>query len=898
MVAMAQNYKAVYFPDFPAETAKQRSVTLAFGSRSGKLYEYVKDLSSEEIRLLLGSDSYQELRDAAAVQDLPLNTYCLRQLRAAISRLAERRVQYTLPGLDVGRQLFDPLVVTFRGGAKEPFRRWYPYLEGYSPEYVRMIFSEYAPDAHIVLDPFAGTGTTAFTAAEQGKTAYFCEINPVLQFITQVKIHVRRLDSSTRASLADALGEVSKGIEGQLGAFEADYFLSKAYQDTFGDSEFFDESVYTCVLKARSLIDYVAREHPFLADLLTVAILSVLVPCSQMKRAGDLRYKTAREKRTQQVQFIPAIKRAIAQIAQDIQGDVNGLKTEPILLCEDARSLSQLPPLGIDTVITSPPYVNGTNYFRNTKIELWFLRCLHNKHDLATFRAAAVTTGINDVTSRKTPTTCHPEVEKVVRALEQRAYDARIPAMIASYFSEVADIFGIIRNHLTSRATVAIDIGDSSYAGVHVPSDYLLTVCLRDLGYSLSQEIVLRRRKSRSSVPLKQSLLVFKYRQPGQPRRVTETQQFWGPGWETFKERLPHQQQPYARRDWGHALHSLCSYSGKLKPAIAHHLVQTFVPIGGSVLDPFAGVGTIPFEAALQGRLAYGFDLSPVAFVVASAKLQNVAFQDCAKVIQKLKEYIKTNEPIVEELEETRRFGFNGKIAEYYHPETLREVLLARRYFRQHPPETAAEKLVLSCLLHILHGNRPYALSRRSHPLTPYRPSGPFEYRPLVGRLWEKVNRSLKAALPPEFQAGKMFLQDATGWWPRDINGLDAVITSPPFFDSTRFYLANWLRLWFAGWSESDFHTQPLSFVDERQKQSFEIYAPILRQARERLKPGGVVVFHLGKSIKCDMAAHLKEIGKRWFKVADIFDESVAHCESHGIRDKGTVTAHQYLALY
>ena len=115
---MTQNYKAVYFPDFPAETAKQKSVTLAFGSRSGELYEHVKDLSSEEIRLLLGSDSYQELRDAAAVEDLPLNTYCLRQLKAAFSRLAEHRIQYTLPGLDVRRQLFDPLAVLFEVGPK------------------------------------------------------------------------------------------------------------------------------------------------------------------------------------------------------------------------------------------------------------------------------------------------------------------------------------------------------------------------------------------------------------------------------------------------------------------------------------------------------------------------------------------------------------------------------------------------------------------------------------------------------------------------------------------------------------------------------------------------------------------------------------------------------------
>jgi hypothetical protein len=27
-------------------------------------------------------------------------------------------------------------------------------------------------------------------------------------------------------------------------------------------------------------------------------------------------------------------------------------------------------------------------------------------------------------------------------------------------------------------------------------------------------------------------------------------------------------------------------------------------------------------------------------------------------------------------------------------------------------------------------------------------------------------------------------------------------------------------------------------------------------------------------------------------------DESVEHCETHGITDKGTVTSHQYLVLY
>ena len=32
-----------------------------------------------------------------------------------------------------------------------------------------------------------------------------------------------------------------------------------------------------------------------------------------------------------------------------------------------------------DGVITSPPYLNGTNYFRNTKLELWFMNFINDE---------------------------------------------------------------------------------------------------------------------------------------------------------------------------------------------------------------------------------------------------------------------------------------------------------------------------------------------------------------------------------------------------------------------------------------------------------------------------------------------------------------------------------------
>ena len=75
------------------------------------------------------------------------------------------------------------------------------------------------------------------------------------------------------------------------------------------------------------------------------------------------------------------------------------------------------------------------------------------------------------------------------------------------------------------------------------------------------------------------------------------------------------------------------------------------------------------------------------------------------------------------------------------------------------------------------------------------------------------------------------------------------------------------------------------------------VYEPVFRQARERLKSGGVVVLHLGRSRKCDMADELTKIAHPWFRVLDLLEENVSHCQRHGVVDQGATTAHQYLVL-
>jgi DNA modification methylase len=841
------------------------------------------------------------------------------------------QTEIDFPDTDSGELLVDPIQTTFSGGKEDPFNRWFPYLEGYSPDFVEAILDHYAPAAKRIIDPFGGTATTAFVASERGLESQIFEVNPAMQLLFSAKVRVRTSSREERERVGEQLSDLMDAFERRVGRAERAEDLEAYYHDAFGDSEFFGEENFDEVLRARTLADEVKKKEPFLGKLFTVACLSSLLSSSRLKRAGDVRYMTEKDIERRGIpKFSAEVLGKLRQIRADTLGEQNPLGKSPLLVMGNAKEADRLPPIEADTLITSPPYVNGTNYFRNTKLELWFMRCLTGKDSLARFRKQAVTAGINDVTVSGASEAPHPRVREVVDELAEDPYDRRIPLMAASYFAEMTDVFEKLSGHLKPGATVTIDIGDSIYGGVHIPADELYRECLAQVGYTFEEEVFLRERRSKKGGQLKQVLLVFSRNgdpgltsqsvpensttaeggalgeegapanRNGKPSRngTSSEPPHWEQEWAEFKSELPFRKRPFSKRNWGHALHSLCSYAGKLKPAIAYHLVKTFVPEGGKMLDPFAGVGTIPFEAALNGRKALGFDLSPAAQTIADAKVRAGNATSIAAVIGRLGDFMAGRQPSEGELAETETFGFNGKVEEYYHDETLREILAAKQFFAEQTEGSASELVVEAACLHLLHGNRPYALSRRSHPITPYAPKGDFEHRPLIPRLRQKVERAFSKPLGMSFEAGRVFDQDATSRWPMEADGLDAVITSPPFYNSTRFHTQNWLRLWFSGWTQEDFDEQPERFVDERQKDGFEVYNSILRQSKERLKTGGVLVLHLGKSKKCNMAKRLAGRAERWFSGADLFDESVAHCESHGVSDKGTTTSHQYLVLH
>ncbi len=128
-------------------------------------------------------------------------------------------------------------------------------------------------------------------------------------------------------------------------------------------------------MRLRSICDSEANDDPITSDLLTLAVTANIVQCSLLKRAGDVRYKTEAERKKGIPELASTVAQHVFRIARDLLF-APVLQTAPTLLALDAKDLRSAPSFEADGVMTSPPYLNGTNYVRNTKLELWFLRVI------------------------------------------------------------------------------------------------------------------------------------------------------------------------------------------------------------------------------------------------------------------------------------------------------------------------------------------------------------------------------------------------------------------------------------------------------------------------------------------------------------------------------------------
>jgi DNA modification methylase len=396
---------------------------------------------------------------------------------------------------------------THSGGKGEIFHDWFPYLEGFSSNFVKSVRQKYLPNSHHIIEPFAGIGTTPVYLAQDGVLCSYCEVNPVLLHLIRTKIKALTASQRTREKIADQLEAVQLQLA-KIGDSQTADPIAETYFAAFGSSAYFRHDNFRKILALKAFGRTLFESDAPFADYFEVAVYSSLLEASLLKRAGDVRFKTPKELECGIPDIEDLVAKRLAIICADLR-DCSQIKQPPALITPNAKLLTSTRELKADGVITSPPYLNGTNYLRNTRLELWYREHLTSRNSLRTFRDDALTAGINDVTVQK-PFEVLPEVKATYDRHVRKAYDRRIPQMIASYFFEMKAVLLGLKRNVREGGGICIDIGDSIYSGEHVPTHDIFIAIGESIGLAFLEQITLRERMSYNKEKLTQRLLAFK----------------------------------------------------------------------------------------------------------------------------------------------------------------------------------------------------------------------------------------------------------------------------------------------------------------------------------------------------------------------------------------------------
>ena len=250
-------------------------------------------------------------------------------------------------------------------------------------------------------------------------------------------------------------------------------------------------------------------------------------------------------------------------------------------------------------------------------------------------------------------------------------------------------------------------------------------------------------------------------------------------------------------------LHQLSPYIGKMKSSMAKSLIENFTEKGETIYDPFVGCGTIALESWLLERDIIANDLSPYAYLLTMGKLNPITSKELIK---------ETIDKIETDLDYTT---VEAKIADtpawvsgFFNSDTLIEILAWRDAL-----VSKQEWFLLSCLMGILHHQRPGFLSYPSSHTVPYLRSKKFPkenfpelytYRELRPRLEKKALRAIRRISIPKNLIFKRCHQDNSETLV-PAKKVNAIISSPPYMRRLDYGRDNRLRLWFLG--EYDWRT-------------------------------------------------------------------------------------------
>jgi site-specific DNA-methyltransferase (adenine-specific) len=272
------------------------------------------------------------------------------------------------------------------------------------------------------------------------------------------------------------------------------------------------------------------------------------------------------------------------------------------------------------------------------------------------------------------------------------------------------------------------------------------------------------------------------------------------------------------QRLWGHPFHPMCSYLASFPASLAHAFIARYSRPGDVVLDPFAGRGTTPLQAAAEGRIGVGNDLNPFAHLLTASKVEPASAPEARTRLARLRLAWPLAAPAWERRAAAVQADPAGgpeavpaEVAIAFHPRTFAQLLFVRDALDL---TDRVDRFLAAAITGILHGKSasylsdlmPNTFSMAPRYVRDFAARTGFQAaeRDVFDCLGAKLDRLYRAPLPSG--PGISLLGDARDAGARARLALRArglpdrarlVVTSPPYLRVVKYGYYNWLRAWF-----------------------------------------------------------------------------------------------------
>lgn len=390
---------------------------------------------------------------------------------------------------------------------KKPVHRWYVFPHSFTSELVHALIDEWAlGQDDVILDPFAGAGTTLLTAKEKGIPASGYDLSPLAVLSTKTKMANYKF-----SRLEKAWADLRK-------------FLSPSSWN--GTSRPYPELVrqalpgrllgaFDSIARRIDTLNYSAVERNFFR----LALLSTLPFYSRAVATGG--WLKWIEKRTEIKNLPAAFRMRVEMMLEDLCSPCLPRSSLWHVKEADARQLPDKNSL-YSAVITSPPYPNRHDYTRVFGVELMF-----GFLDWEGTRKLRYQSFHSHPEARpKRPQTngyVQPHLlTQAISFIEKANKDLRVPPILKGYFLDMYICLKEIHRVCKAGAMIAFVVGNAQYCGVPILVDELTAEIGNQVGLSCEKIIVARWRGNSAQQmgeygrqPSRESIVIFQKRNQG-----------------------------------------------------------------------------------------------------------------------------------------------------------------------------------------------------------------------------------------------------------------------------------------------------------------------------------------------------------------------------------------------